>query len=45
MKKVLLGLVTLVALTQAADIVHYDKGGEDKQTISQPNYPTTDLYN
>jgi len=45
MKKVLLGLLTLVALTQAADIVHYDKGGKDKQTISQPNYPSTDLYN
>jgi len=45
MKKVLLGLVTLVALTQAADIVHYDKGGKEKQTISQPNHPSTSLYN
>ena len=45
MKKVLLALLTLVALTQAADIVHYDKGGKDKQTITQPNYPSTDLYN
>ena len=44
MKKVILALVTLAALSQAEDIVHYDKGGKDKQTISQPNYPSTDLY-
>ncbi len=45
MKKVILALVTLVALTQAADIVHYDKGGQKDQTVSKPNYPSTDLYN
>ena len=44
MKKVLLGLVTLVALTQAADIVHYDKGGKKDQTITKPNHPSTNLY-
>jgi len=44
MKKVLLGLVTLVALTQAADIVHYDKGGQKDQTSSKPNHPSTNLY-
>jgi len=44
MKKVLLALTALVALAQAGNIVHYDKGNKKDQTISQPNYPNTDLY-
>ena len=44
MKKVLLTLVALVAIAQAADVVHYDKGQKDSQTVSQPNHPSLEIY-
>ena len=44
MKKVLLALTALVALAQAADIVHYDTGDKGEKQIAKPNHPTTDLY-
>jgi len=44
MKKLLLTLVTLVAITQASDIVHYDTTDSGDKPISKPNYPSTEIY-
>ena len=44
MKKVLLTLLTLVAITQAGEIVHYDTRDSGDKPISKPNHPSTEIY-
>jgi len=44
MRKHLVLFITLVTVTLAGDIVHYDQGKKDSQTISQPNHPSSELY-